>query len=122
MTDVNSDRPRRSRLGGLAPLRHRDFSLFLIGWGTTRFGRAIEETGAFWLVYDLTGSAAMLGVLGLARAVPAITLGPFAGAVADRVNQRKILIITQSLGGLASLAAGTLIATGGIEVWHLYLL
>lgn len=122
MTDVNSDRPRRSRLSGLAPLRHRDFSLFLLGWGTTRFGRAIEETGAFWLVYDLTGSAAMLGVLGLARAIPAITLGPFAGAVADRVNQRMILFITQSLGGLASLSAGILIATGHIEVWHLYVL
>ncbi len=122
MTDVDSGRGRPGRFAGLAPLRQRDFSLFLMGWGTTRFGRAIEETGAFWLVYDLTGSAAMLGVLGLARAVPAIGLGPFAGAVADRVNQRRILQVTQSLGGIASLLAGVLIATGAIEVWHLYVL
>lgn len=114
--------PRRLPPGRLAPLGYKDFALFLTGWVTTRFGRAVEDTAVLWIVYEVTGSPALLGLLGLARALPAVLLGAVAGAVADRVDQRKILFITQSLGGVASLCAGTLVATGRVEIWHLYVL
>jgi len=108
--------------GGLAPLGQKDFALFWVGWATTRFGKAVEETAALWLVYALTGSPALLGLMGLAQAVPATLLGPVSGAVADRVDQRKLLFVTQGLGGVASLLAGFLVATHRIEYWHLYIL
>lgn len=122
MTVDGTPGPRRLSSARLAPLRHKSFTMYLAGWATTRFGKGVEETALLWVAYELTNSPAMLGLLGLFRAVPSILLGPIAGAVADRVDQRKILFVTQSLGGLASLAAGTLIATGWIEVWHLYAL
>jgi Transmembrane secretion effector len=96
--------------------------MYLAGWSTTRFGKGVEETAVLWVVYDLTDSPALLGLLGLFRAVPSILLSPIAGAVADRIDQRKILFVTQSLGLVASLTAGILIVTSWVEVWQLYLL
>jgi MFS family permease len=106
---------------GLSPLAHRNYSLYWAGLATTRFGRAVEEIGAVWLLYVLTGSPIALGVLGLARAVPAIIFGPIAGVVSDRVDQRRMLFVTQGMGLAASLVLGLLVATGRVEVWHVYL-
>ena len=119
MTVDGTPEPRRLSSARLAPLRHKSFAMYLAGWATTRFGKGVEETALLWVAYELTNSPAMLGLLGLFRAVPSILLGPIAGAVADRIDQRKILFVTQSLGGLASLTAGILIGTGWIEVWQL---
>lgn len=105
---------------GLAPLRRRDFALFWIGFAVTRFGRAAEEAGVVWLFYSLTQSAVLLGVLGLARAVPSIVLSPIAGAVADRSDARRILLITQSAGMVTSLALFAGVAMGWVEFWHIY--
>ena len=107
--------------GNFAPLGYRNYALYWIGLATTRFGKAIEDLGAVWLVYVLTDSAALLGLLGLARAIPAIAVGPFAGVVADRFDQRRMLFVTPGLGLVASLALGLLIASGRVEVWHVYL-
>lgn len=107
--------------GNLAPLGYRNFALYWIGLATTRFGKAVEDLGAVWIVYVLTDSPALLGLLGLARAIPAIAVGPFAGVVADRFDQRRMLFVTQGLGLVASLTLGLLIASGRVEVWHVYL-
>ena len=71
-----------------------------------------------WLVYDLTGSALQLGFLALARAIPAVVLGLIGGVVADKVDQRRLLITT--LAGVACiyLALGTLTLMGFVQVWH----
>ncbi len=105
---------------GLAPLRHRDFTLFWAGFGVTRFGRAVEEAGVVWVLWTLTESPALLGVLGLVRAIPSIALSPIGGAVADRADGRRILLATQSAGMGASLVLFALVATGRIEVWQIY--
>jgi MFS family permease len=107
--------------GNLAPLGYRNFALYWIGLATTRFGKAVEDLGAVWIVYVLTDSPALLGLLGLARAIPAIVVGPFAGVVADRFDQRRMLFVTQGLGLIASLTLGLLIASGRVELWHVYL-
>jgi MFS family permease len=106
--------------GNLAPFGYRNYALYWVGLATTRSGRAIEDLGAVWLVYQLTGSPALLGILGLARAVPAIVLGPIAGVVSDRVDQRRLLFVTQGLGLVASLVLGLLIALGRVEFWYVY--
>jgi MFS family permease len=122
MTARRAPTTRRVSLIRLAPLRHKSFAMYLAGWATTRFGKGVEETAVLWVVYELTESPLLLGLLGLFRAVPSILLSPIAGAVADRIDQRKILFVTQSLGLVASLTAGILIATGWVQVWQLYLL
>ncbi|HWM06467.1 MAG TPA: MFS transporter [Actinophytocola sp.] len=108
--------------GNLAPLGYRNYSLYWLGHATTKLGRAVEDMGAVWLVYELTGSALLLGLLGLVRAAPAILLGPIGGAMADRVDQRRMLYITQGMWMSTSLALGVLVLLGGIELWHVYLL
>jgi MFS family permease len=102
-------------------LAHRNFAEFFIGFAVTNAGKWIEQTGAVWLAYDLTHSAALLGLLGVAKAVPAIVLGPLAGVVVDRVDQRRLLLLTQGLGLVASVALGILIAIGRVELWQVYL-
>jgi MFS family permease len=114
--------PARRRLPvNLAPLSHLNFAQFFVGFAVTNAGKWIEQTGAVWLVYELTGSPALLGLLGVAKAVPAVILGPIAGVVVDRVDQRKLLLLTQGLGLVASLALGLLIASGQVQLWQIYL-
>jgi MFS family permease len=80
----------------------------------------MEQVATTWVLYDLTGSAVLAGLNGVFRAAPFLILTPFAGALADRVNQRHLLLVTQSLGMLNSLALGLLILSGNAQPWHLY--
>lgn len=107
--------------GGLAPLGYRNYALYIFGFFLSNMGRWIELTGTVWLAYELTGSPLMLGVLGIARAVPVIVLSPMAGVVADRVDQRRLLQATQASALVSSLVMGLLVASGVAEIWHLYL-
>lgn len=106
---------------GLVPLRHRNFALFWIGFAASNTGRWCELTGAVWLVYELTGSPVLLGLLGIARGLPSILLTPIAGVLADRVDQRKLLFATQGCQLIASVCLGLLVASGLVELWHVYL-
>ena len=105
----------------MLPLANRNFATYWAGFGASRAGRAVEDVGVLWLVYELTGSAVAVGFLGVARAVPSILMSPLAGVVADRVDQRRLLQITQSCGLIASLTLGVLVVTGRVEAWHLIL-
>jgi MFS family permease len=106
---------------GLAPLGYRNFSLYWTGFTATVTGRWIEQTGAVWIAYELSRDPALLGLLGIVRAVPNLILTPFAGVIADRLDQRKLVVFTQVAGLLTSLALGILILLGRLELWHLYL-
>jgi MFS family permease len=121
MTEPSSRHERFATLpGSLAPLGFRNFALYIVGFFVTNIGRWVELTGAVWLAYELTGSPLLLGLLGLARAAPAILLSPIAGVVADRVDQRRLVQLTQATALLLSLAMGLLIASGAAEIGHLY--
>lgn len=120
-TPSREPRPSTRLPRGLAPLGYRNFGLFWLGFAVSNTGKWIEQTGAVWLIYVLTGSPVMLGLLGVARAAPAILLGPIAGVVADRVDQRKLLFITQAIALVSSFALGLIVASGWVEPWHVYL-
>lgn len=121
MTEPASRHERFATLPGrLAPLGYRNYSLYLFGFFVSNIGRWIELTGAVWLAYELTGSPLLLGLIGIARALPAILLSPIAGVVADRVDQRRLLQLTQGTALLLSLAMGVLVASGAAELWQLY--
>ncbi len=75
-----------------------------------------------WLVYSLTNSALLLGVVGFVSQIPAFILSPFGGVMADRLNRHRILIITQTLSMLQAFILAALILTGNIAVWHIIVL
>lgn len=77
-------------------------------------------TGVIWVVYDLTQSPFLVGLLGVARALPSLILSPIAGVVCDRVDQRLLLFTTQAMGLVVSLWLGILIATGTVNTWEVY--
>jgi MFS family permease len=106
--------------GRLAALRYRNFRLFWVGLLVSNTGTWMQMTATNWLLYQLTGSAALLGLNGIFRAVPAIGLGIISGTFADRYDRRKLMICTEVASGLLALALGILDDSGQIEPWHIY--
>ena len=89
-------------------LRHRNFRLFFTGQSISLIGTWMTRIATSWLVYRLTGSALLLGVVGFAGQIPTFLLAPFAGVLVDRLNRRNLLVWTQILAGLQSLAMAAL--------------
>jgi len=100
-------------------LKHRNYRLYFAGQGTSVVGTWITRVATSWLVYRLTGSAALLGLVGFAGQVPAFLLAPFAGVWIDRVNRYRLLLITQTFAMLQSFALAALALSGVIKVWHI---
>src|SRR5438067_13092235 len=107
---------------GLSPLRHRDFALYWVGQCVSQVGTFIEMTATTYLLYAITSSPVLLGIGGLARGLPILTLALFGGALADRIDRKRLLIVTQCAQIVTSLILGTLVATGAIEFWHIYVI
>jgi MFS family permease len=84
-------------------LRHRNFRLFFTGQSISLIGTWMTRVATSWLVYRLTGSALLLGVVGFAGQIPTFLLAPFAGVLVDRLNRRNMLVWTQALAALQSL-------------------
>ena len=81
----------------------------------------IRHVSNLYQVYALSGSAFQLGLAGFFQALPFALFGLFAGAVADAVDRKKLILVTQSLNLVPSLALGFLTLTGAVQVWHVYL-
>ncbi|MBX3030251.1 MAG: MFS transporter [Chloroflexi bacterium] len=113
--------PRRTPPGSLAVFGSRDFRLFWVGFAVSNTGRWVEMTGALWIVSTLSDSPLVLGGLGIARALPAILLSPIAGVIADRFDQRRLVMITQATSLLLSLALAASILLGTVAIWQVYL-
>jgi MFS family permease len=78
-------------------LKHRNFRLFLIGQGISLVGSWMQQVAMSWLVYRLTGSALLLGLIGCAGSLPMLLLAPLAGVMSDRCNRQRLVCVTQSL-------------------------
>jgi MFS family permease len=107
---------------GLAALRERNYVLYLAGQFTSQLGNWAEQTAVAWILYELTNSPLLLGLSGLARAVPMIAFTWIGGAVADRAPRRMLLLTTESAMLVVSLAVGWLAAAGQLQFWYLYVL
>src|SRR5258708_20905065 len=81
----------------LRALRHRNFQLFFGGQLISLTGTWMQSVAQSWLVYRLTGSAVLLGLLGFSSQIPVFLLAPLGGVVADRVNRHRILLVTQTV-------------------------
>jgi MFS family permease len=96
--------------------RSRNFRLFFGGQSVSLIGTWITRIATSWLVYRLTGSALLLGVVGFCGQIPTLLLAPFAGVLVDRWDRHRILVVTQLLSMLQSLALALLVFTGTITV------
>jgi MFS family permease len=105
--------------GPLRALHARNFRIFYIGQAVSLVGSWMTRVAMGWLVYRLTDSAFLLGVVGFAGQIPAFLLAPIAGWLADRVSKWRILVITQTLAMLQSFALAALTLSGAVRIWHL---
>ena len=112
--------PRAS--GTLRSLRHRNYRLFVAGQSVSLVGTWITRVATGWLVYRLTGSELLLGVVGFAGQIPVLVLSPLAGVLIDRQDRRQVLIWTQALSIVQSVAVVALTLSGLITVTHIILL
>jgi len=85
-------------------------------------GTWIELTATSWLLYELTDSPLLLGLNGVFRAAPIFAFALIGGTVADRVERRRLLLITQSASVVTSLALGALVVSGHVVFWHVYVI
>jgi MFS family permease len=113
-------------LGGVSyawrALRHRNFRLFFGGQSISLVGTWMTRVATGWLVYRLTGSALLLGTVSFAGQIPTFLLAPFAGVWVDRLDRRQVLVWTQTLSMIQSLALACLTLSGIITIpWLLVL-
>jgi MFS family permease len=106
----------------LRALRSRNFRLFVAGQSVSLVGTWMQAVAMSWLVYRLTGSAFLLGVVGFTSQIPTFLLAPVAGVLADRWNRRRLLIATQALAMLQAAVLAAAVLTGVVQVWHIILL
>src|SRR3954469_15938179 len=100
-------------------LRHRNYRLFFTGQTISMTGTWMTRIATSWLVYKLTGSALLLGVVGFAGQIPSFLLAPFAGVFVDRWNRHRLLVGTQVLAMVQSAALAVLTFSGLIKGWHI---
>ena len=99
-------------------LRHRNYRFYWLGQLSSVLALNMELAAQAWLVFLLTDSPLMLGVAGIAYAVPRVSLVLVGGAIADRADKRRIMVLTQSLLAVAYLVLGLLVLTDRIAFWH----
>ena len=103
-------------------LRHRNFRLFFAGQGISLIGTWMTRIATSWLVYRLTGSALLLGVVGFSGQILTFLLAPFAGVLVDRLNRRNLLVWTQVLSAVQSLAMAGLTLARVITIHEIIIL
>jgi MFS family permease len=103
-------------------LGHKNYRLFFSGQSISLIGSWMTRIATSWLVYRLTGSALLLGVVGFAGQIPSFILAPLAGVLVDRWNRHHLLVVTQVLALLQSLALAMLALTGLIKIWQVIVL
>jgi MFS family permease len=120
--------PRRVVAGGMpwrqtfAALRHRNFRLFFIGQLISLIGTWMQNTAQSWLVYQLTGSKLLLGIVAAAGSAPMLLFSIWGGSVADRHPKRTVLLWTQSSMMLLAFVFAALVWTNLVRPWHILVL
>ena len=120
--------PRRMVAGGVvwrrtfAALRHRNFRLFFFGQLVSLIGTWMQNTAQGWLVYQLTGSKMLLGVVAAAGSLPMLLFGIWGGSVADRYPKRPVMLVTQTVMMVLAFVLAALVAGGWVRPWHIVLL
>ncbi len=106
----------------LRALRSRNYRLFVAGQSVSLVGTWMQQVAMSWLVYRLTGSALLLGVVGFTSQIPTLLIAPVAGVLADRWDRRRLLLGTQVLAMVQAVLLAVAVLTGYVQVWQIILL
>ncbi len=106
----------------LRALQYRNYRLFFGGQGISLIGTWMQRIAMSWLVYRITDSSLLLGIVGFAGQIPIFLIAPFAGVLADRWNRRRLVIITQALAMIQAFVLASLVLSNAILVWQIIML
>lgn len=114
--------PKKGLLRAFTSLRHRNYRLYWFGQMASLMGTYMQRIGQAWLVLVLTHSAWQLGLVGALQFLPVLLFSIFGGIFADRWPKRRVLLVTQSAAMSQAFLLWILIATGTVQIWHIYVL
>ena len=114
---TQSNRPRT-----FAAMQHRNFRLYFGGQLISMAGTWMQTVAQGWVVYQLSHSDLMLGVVGFASAIPVLLISPWAGVIVDRVPKRGLLVATQAAAMILAFILAVLAFTGAVQTWHVIIL
>ena len=123
-----SAQPRRVVAGGIswrktfAAFRHRNYRLFFGGQLVSVIGTWMQQVAIGWLVYDLSQSAFTLGFVRFLSAIPITLLTLVGGAMADRMEKRRVVVITESVAMVLAFALTGLVYFGTVKIWQIAVL
>lgn len=100
-------------------LSHRNYRLFILGQGISLIGTWMQQVGTSWLLYRLTGSPWLLGIISFSAQAPSLFLSPLGGVIADRFNLHRSLLVTQSCAMVQAILLIVVIKLEGAIVWPL---
>ena len=103
-------------------LKHKNFKLFVSGQSFSLVGTWVQQIAMTWLVYRMTNSAFMLGVIGFSSQIPLFVFSPIAGVFADRWDRHKVLLVIQISALIQALFLSIIVFAGYVQIWHLIFL
>jgi MFS family permease len=125
-TSASAGGPTATRPGrlpqGLSAFNHRNYRLYFSGQLISVTGTWMQTIAQAWLVLTLTSSALLFSVVSVLQFLPVLLLSPLAGVVIDRLPRRELIIVTQCVNCACATTMVTLVATGRIQLWHIYVL
>ncbi len=116
------DEGARDSILFLRAFRSRNYRLFFAGQSFSLIGTWMQQVALSWLVYRLTGSALLLGIIGFVSQIPSLFISPVAGVLADRWDRRNLLLATQCLAMVQAVILSALVLAGVIRIWEIILL
>lgn len=123
MSNNLQDRKRKVFLNDMfRSFQYRNYRLFFSGQSISLIGTWIQRLATPWLVYHLTNSPFLLGLVGFAGQIPTFIIAPFAGVLTDRWNKYHIMIVTQVAAMIQALLLALLYFGGNIHVWQIVVL
>lgn len=103
-------------------LKYRNYRLFFSGQSVSLIGTWMQRLALPWVVYQMTGSEVLLGIVGFAGQIPSFLLAPVAGVLTDRWNKYRVLVVTQVVSMIQAGILAWLAMTGSLEIWHIIVL
>lgn len=113
---------RRVAVETFSSLRVRNYRLYFAGQVVSVSGSWMQRVAQSWLVLHLTGSGIALGLVSALQFLPILLFGAWGGLVVDRIDKRRLLMVTQSLMGLLALILGVVTLTGLVQLWMVYMM
>jgi MFS family permease len=111
---------RIGRIRTFSSLRNRDYRFLWLGNTFNSGANWLQQLTVGWLVWDLSHSPFLVGTVGGLRAFPFLVIGPFAGVMADRLDRRKVVMLSQTVLAVAAFLFALLVASGRVQVWHAF--